>query len=378
MNILIVEEHDGQLSTLVDLLRHEGHALRVTPTATAGAMLEKVGPDLAIVSSADPNFAALARALHATEVEEDRRCRTVLAIAPADTVEARTQAYENGADAVAAQTAGPRELVEHVRFAERIVRLERKLGERVQELESALRRLALVANVRGQGVAAKTAQPARGDIRFLLTHAWSDVDDTLCNMCCEYLQNKFTQVVGTASIPVGSPGAKISLTDVDNELDLELTFFTPAHCAPRIAGMFAGGEPIAEDEVIKDVLLELSNSAMGAVRAAFLSEEFRFAASTPKPAIAGQIDRLLDRVEAKRVLTFNHDGAVLHAVVAVRHNGKLKVKATALREGMVVTSDVRNDGGLLLVRAGTRLTETTADKIARLVPKAEIEIAETA
>jgi hypothetical protein len=54
----------------------------------------------------------------------------------------------------------------------------------------------------------------------------------------------------------------------------------------------------------------------------------------------------------------------------------VRVQASSLREGMVVASDVTNDAGVLIVRAGTRLTETTAERIARLAPKKQIELTE--
>ena len=91
--------------------------------------------------------------------------------------------------------------------------------------------------------------------------------------------------------------------------------------------------------------------------------------------LTGRIDKLLDRAEAKRTLTFRRGAAAVHVVVAVRHQGRTKVCGSRLREGMVIASDVTTPAGVLLVRAGTRLTETAAEKIARLLPKTEVELA---
>jgi len=186
------------------------------------------------------------------------------------------------------------------------------------------------------------------------------------------------QVGGNVRVPQGCLGAGIGLTDVENELGLEISFLTTDATAKNVAAMFTGDPSIVDDDVVKDVMLELANSGMGAVRAAFLSEEFRFAASTPKALSGVSLAKLVERVEAKRVLTFRNGDDQVYVVVTVRSQARIKLRATQLREGMVVASDVTNEAGVLLVRAGTRLTETAASKVAKLIPNKEIELADAA
>lgn len=355
------------------MLLQSGHGVRILHASAVGGVIETEKPDIIVVACTDP-ASALAPIVASLRSLDDLAFRSLLAVATSGTSEARAAAYEAGADDVVLGSAGARELADHVRSAERIVCLERKLRERVVELESALRRLALAAAVRGQGVAPPDPAPTRGGLRFLLTNAWSQVDDILQRMCSEYLQHPYELVGGGGAIPQNRKGATIPLVDVENELSLDLTFVVSAESARTIALMFTGDPSMVDDDVTNDVLLELANSGMGAVRAAFLSEEFRFAASTPK-TLTGTTDCLLDKVEAKRVLIFRHESAVLHVVVAVRHQGRIKVRGSALKEGMVVACDVTNAAGILLVRAGTRLTETAAEKIARFAPMTEFELA---
>ena len=129
-------------------------------------------------------------------------------------------------------------------------------------------------------------------------------------------------------------------------------------------------------EAIRDVLLELANSGMGALKAGFLGEEFRFAPSIPQILSGVDPIKQLEGAEATRVRAFHSETAVVYAVVTLKHQGRVRMHGARLKEGMVVASDVLNDAGLLLVRAGTRLTETTAEKLARMIPKREIELAE--
>ena len=377
MNVVVIEETPGEYAALCEILRNTGYATQVVAVAKASSTIASEMPDVTILGCRKgvAHLGPLSKALCAME---ESSYRGLIAIVAGDTAEARAVAREAGADAVVLSTASAPEVVDHVKSCARIVGLERKLRERVVELEGALRRLSFAAAVRGEGVAAASGAENRGGIRFLLTHTWTAVDDILRGMCTEYLQHPFEQVAGTFVVPPGCSAASISLTDVENELALELTFFTKPATARVVAAMFTGDASIVDDEVAKDVLLELANSGMGAVRAAFLSEEFRFAASTPKPTLARPIDKIVDGVEAKRMLTFKHGDALVHVIVAVRRQGRIKVRALLLREGMVIASDILNDAGLLLVRAGTRLTETSAGRIARMLPTLEVELADAA
>ncbi len=377
MNVIVIEEVAGEYAALGEMIRKTGHATQVVPSDRGPDAVANEMPDIVVMGArkAHDAIAAYAKALGGCD---DGAYRALIAIVDGDTSDARAVANSSGADEVVLSTASPSEIVDHVRSSERIVRLERKLRERVVELEAALRRLSFAAVVRGEGVAAAANVQNKGGIRFLLTHAWTAVDDILRGMCAEYLQRPFNQVGGNVRVPHGCIGASISLTDVENELGLEISFVTTAATAKNVAAMFTGDPSIVDDDVVKDVLLELANSGMGAVRAAFLSEEFRFAASPPKPLAAVSLPKLVERVEAKRVLTFRNGEDVVYVVVAVRSQGRIKLRATNLREGMVVASDITNDAGVLLVRAGTRLTETAASRVAKMVPNKEIELADAA
>jgi hypothetical protein len=56
-----------------------------------------------------------------------------------------------------------------------------------------------------------------------------------------------------------------------------------------------------------------------------------------------------------------------------------RVPASSLAEGMVLVHDVRNEGGILLAPAGSRLTSTTAAKLAQMLgPRFTLEVASAA
>jgi hypothetical protein len=45
---------------------------------------------------------------------------------------------------------------------------------------------------------------------------------------------------------------------------------------------------------------------------------------------------------------------------------------------MVLAANVTNEAGTLIIAAGTRLTETSAERLRRTMPKLEIELADVA
>jgi AmiR/NasT family two-component response regulator len=378
MRILILEEGTKSLAELAGLVARSGHDVEVATTAAGAiAALKKKAVDIAVVLGGPPTVSAVAQALRPPE---DPTFRSLIVVVLENTAKAREAAYDDGADDVVVAGATSEELADHIRSAERVVKLERRLRERVTELESALRRLSMHALARGQEVASTGPKASgRGGLSVLLTSTWTGLDDLLAKMCTEYLQSPFAHLVGAAPPTAGCRGSRIALADVENELKLELSFYASDESSKAIATSFCGGdESLVDDEVVRDVLLELANSGMGAVKAAFLGEEYRFAAAIPESLVGVDPVKQLEGAEAKRVRAFRSDNAVVYAVVTLRHQGKIKLPASRLKEGMVVATDVLNDAGLLLVRGGTRLTETTAEKLARMIPKREIELADAA
>lgn len=54
------------------------------------------------------------------------------------------------------------------------------------------------------------------------------------------------------------------------------------------------------------------------------------------------------------------------------------VRTAELAEGMVVTEDVHDPRGMLLIRGGTRLTQNTTERLARLAPDLLVTVTRSA
>lgn len=260
------------------------------------------------------------------------------------------------------------DLLRDVRAAERAVGTSHRLLERVEELERAL--AGLIAS--GAGTQANAAGESRsGLLRALLTRTWKNVQETISRMCGEYLNTAFES--GATASPPSSDcrrGARIALNDVANNLEIAIVVFAAESSMRALATAFCGGdESMVDDAIMQDVLFELSNSCMSAVKNDFLAEGFQFTAGVPQPVALDDVALGMSKNDAYRLISSSAKDISVGFMLTLSHKAKVRILGKHLKEGMVVASDVFSDNGLLLVKAGTRVTETTAERLARFVPK---------
>ncbi len=131
-------------------------------------------------------------------------------------------------------------------------------------------------------------------------------------------------------------------------------------------------DPLAVEAATDDALREFANTAGGAVKRAALCEGVTLTTGIPfndnAATSAGP--------RSCWTLRLSCDGPCIAVVGEVRSRQNQRVAATELCEGMVLAHDVRNQGGVLLVPAGARLTGVTAAKLAQtLGPRFFLEVA---
>jgi len=136
------------------------------------------------------------------------------------------------------------------------------------------------------------------------------------------------------------------------------------------------GDPDAGLANLDDVLRELANTAGGAVKRAALPENITFTTGIPFNENAVHLGA--PDVQAFS-LSLDGGAACLAVVGQIRKRENHRVSAAGLREGMVLVHDVRSDSGALLVTAGSRLTSTTAQRLATVLgPSFVLEVARAA
>jgi CheY-like chemotaxis protein len=182
----------------------------------------------------------------------------------------------------------------------------------------------------------------------------------------------FAQVVGqpleTAKgwprrFGAGMRGATIAMSLPSEQTEVRVSIVidppTMAWVGAALLGDANAGEP-----AIDDVLRELANTAGGAVKRAALPESITLTTGIPTNDHAPRYHG-----EGVQCWTLTADGgkAAFAIVGEIRKRENQRVAASRLREGMVLVNDLRSESGALLVTAGSRLTSTTAMRLAQML-----------
>jgi hypothetical protein len=125
----------------------------------------------------------------------------------------------------------------------------------------------------------------------------------------------------------------------------------------------------------------MANVAGGAFMRAALEEKVTLTSGLPKAAAPAIVDSMFGG--AHDLLTCWLGDPVSKAIfrvrLAVRARGNVLVDVTSLREGMVLAKDILGAGGVLLLRAGTRVTSSTSERVRSLLDgRCSVEVADCA
>jgi hypothetical protein len=123
------------------------------------------------------------------------------------------------------------------------------------------------------------------------------------------------------------------------------------------------GDADAGDAAVTDMLRELANTAGGAFKRTAMPENAVVTTGLPTDhvliAAPGATTRTWELTSA--------DGLCIGIVAEMLALANVQVQAAELREGMVLAGDVHNRAGMLVVPGGTRLTATSAERVASIL-----------
>jgi CheY-like chemotaxis protein len=141
------------------------------------------------------------------------------------------------------------------------------------------------------------------------------------------------------------------------------------------------GEPESNEETLREIVLEMSNVLGGAFKRKAVDEGRVFATGLPRQVSASAVPRLLEDCEGTRhwCVSSENEDVVVEVWAGARRRENRVVCVADLVEGMVLAADVLNPAGVLLLPAGARLTETTAERARALLnPAFVVEVAAAA
>jgi hypothetical protein len=125
-----------------------------------------------------------------------------------------------------------------------------------------------------------------------------------------------------------------------------------------------------------DMLGELANMSMGALKASFNREAISFTGGLPEAIHRDELPQF--SANCAYLETFTLAVADAHIVVRIGILSKKNesVKASSLCEGMVLAKNVFNANGMLLLSAGTRLSSTAIQRLRQSLDKTQsVEVA---
>jgi DNA-binding response OmpR family regulator len=171
-----------------------------------------------------------------------------------------------------------------------------------------------------------------------------------------------TEKKGLAGETAGRIGATIPMNLPNEGLELRITIVADNPALPTIATLLFGTSDGIEDATMRDSMRELANTAAGVLKRSLLEEQLVVAMGLPadctKPPLAGPGTRWW-------VAGLPEGAGSLLLCCELIERRNQRVPAAALREGMVVVTDLRSSAGGLLIAGGTRITSTSAERIGR-------------
>ena len=129
------------------------------------------------------------------------------------------------------------------------------------------------------------------------------------------------------------------------------------------------GLPAPPVEVVQDLLRELANTAGGAFKRSASAEALEITTGLPSDVDPLQFSREGCAEKRHFVLeSAGQHGVSVFIEVELRSRGSHQVRLGELEEGMVLSTDLLNASGMLLVRGGTRLTSSSIERLGRMIP----------
>lgn len=214
---------------------------------------------------------------------------------------------------------------------------------------------------------AKKMRDWSDDNTLLSTNAWTDMQTDLAKDLADMLGCPFSYQEVEHPLERALSAAEIPLVMIEENAQVYLAVGMDSRSLQNIAvNLFGDGN--TPQEVLEDMLREIANTLGGALKRAAEADGLSMTTGLPTtiaPSAFGTSSPM-----GKRQFTLSSpDNAITVALeVELRGHGLQQVKVGELREGMVLTRDLLNVNGTLLVRSGTRLTSSNITRIHQLVP----------
>lgn len=370
--VVVVEEEDREAARITGVLTEHGH-LDVVHAKDAAQALDATAVDDVCILLAD---------IAGSGIDLVRRLRArvgfpytyAIMLTSRGSAARLAEAFEAGADDFLAGPFDAPELVGRVRAAERIVHLERSLAVRCAELETTLRALDPTA-------AAESL--ARANMRLRSMRRQSSAAESLVQalpwepmsaVLCEGL----TQLVGEPFAPAATGErhaavvGEVSMAEASQRLEVGATIVVDGASTKGLAGVLLGDENDVEGACT--LVLEIGNVLLGCLKTAYSAHGYDFTVGLPSQPNLTDAQATYDAHGCRQRFAFTANGMTVEVWIRAAEKRDRSVGVGELSEGMVLVGDVHDARGMLLIRGGTRVTQTTVERLVGLIPDAMVSV----
>jgi hypothetical protein len=132
--------------------------------------------------------------------------------------------------------------------------------------------------------------------------------------------------------------------------------------------------PYADDMLIRELLSEMCNNVLGAIKTAMRDDGYAFTLGIPRPTSTITANELRAAFTGHAVFGYDIGEAELHVILGARLTTHVPVTVANLTEGMIVAQNVLAGSDMIMVPAGTRLSATTIQRLVRQLPGRTVQI----
>jgi len=373
--VLVVEDIELEAKLLMRALADFGYTNLTHRTDVSGALasIESAAPQIVITDltlGASSGF-DLVRAIRSRA--EDYIY--VIMLTGTRTEARLREAFDAGVDDFVLKPLHTEEMLARMRAGVRIVELEARLRTRSKELETALRRIDVSAAQRAlakaHATSAVVAASGDGGLGGLLGSAgWRGAEEVFAKTLSDFLQ--MPAVKTPTGDDLGTPFvADVLLLEPARQLEIGVSVLADDASMRLMAVHLLGDDDV---DGAKALVLEIGNMMMGALKAALVADGHAFTAGIPAAVAFGDARESLDAHPVRHRFAVACGEARLELWLRACEKKNAKILARSLVEGMVIGEDVHDARGMLLLRAGTRLSQTAAERLARFAPDVEVVV----